>query len=184
MGARKIHHLKEVKPRQATSGNRITLPDQPGEIVTFQDGTRPNGHGRYLSKTADGNIWIANQGGVIEIDGQVLRSYTSDQGFIDGIEQIIEDDSGNLWMSGTNGLMRWDRSGLTSYRANDGLEDQYILAINRTRDGKLYTLGADLSLSVFDGQNFHTIAAPLPPASQTLWSANPAFQDSRESGGS
>ncbi len=179
-GSLSVQRLEKKPGQQTRSGDRISLPAQPGEAfeVSQAEGNvtaRP----RFLSKTSDGEIWISNTLTVIEYDGHTFHTHTSDQGFIQGIERVVEDRSGNVWMSGTNGLMRLDRGGLTSYKVIDGLGDPYTVNINRTLDGKLYTTGSNLTLSIFNGQGFHSITSPVPPGSQTLWSSNPVFQDSR-----
>jgi signal transduction histidine kinase/ligand-binding sensor domain-containing protein len=173
--------LDKVSPakQRTIARDQIDLPAKPDEVVEYPDVEGTSGKARHLSKTVDGDIWIANATGVIDFDGHSFRTYTAAQGFIEGVTRIVEDGSGNMWLSGSNGLMRLNRHGLTSYGASDGLGDQYILEIDQTRDGKLYTLGSNFSLSFFDGQGFHTIASPLPTGVQVLWTSNPVFQDSR-----
>jgi signal transduction histidine kinase/streptogramin lyase len=147
----------------------LKYPDAEGARV---------GYGNFLYRADDGHIWISNTRSVSEFDGQTFRTYTAAQGFLEGIVQFVEDGSHNLWLGGSNGLMRLDRGGLTSYLTSDGLMNPNILVVNQTRDGQLYLMTRDLSLSVLDGGRFQTIRPSLPADAQTLWIANPAFQDS------
>lgn len=175
-----VHHLNEVRAVRTASIDHVSLPEKPGEIVKYPDlEGKDKGHPIYLSQTADGHIWFGNVFDAIEFDEHLFRTYTTAQGFLEGIERIVEDGSGNLWLSGINGLMRLARGGLTSYKTADGLGDQNILSINRTRDGKLFTMGGNLSLSFFDGHSFESIRPALPAGAQALWTSNPVLQDSR-----
>jgi len=164
--------------REGTSKDHINLPEKPGEILKYSDAEGVvSGRVSFLYQTADGHIWISTTKGVIDFDGRTFHVYTSAQGFI-GIFHFIEDASENLWLGGVNGLVRLDRGGLTSYFSDDGLSNPYILVINKTIDDKLYAMGGDLSLSLFDGKRFQTIHPQLPSDAQALWTANPVFQDS------
>src|SRR5947208_4829754 len=165
--------------RAGTDRDHINLPEKPGEILKYSDAEGVvNGFVKFLCETADGHIWISTFKSVIDFDGRTSHVYTTAQGFIDGIAQFVEDASGNLWLGGANGLVRWDRGGLTSYLRDDGLSDPYILLTNKTVDDKLYVMGGDRSLSLFDGRRFQTIRPPLPSDAQGLWTSNPVFQDS------
>ncbi len=150
-----------------------------GDILKYPDaGAARIGYGDFLYRTTDGHIWISNTKTVLEFDGQTFRSYSSAQGFLQGIVEFADDASGNFWLGGSNGLMRLDRGGLTSYLTDDGLANPNILAINQTREGQLYVMTRDLSLSLFDGGRFQTIRPALPSDAQTFWIANPVLQDS------
>ena len=164
--------------RKGTSKDHLNLPEKPGEILKYSDAEGVvSGRVSFLYQTADGHIWISTTKGVIDFDGRTFHVYTSAQGFI-GIFHFIEDASENLWLAGVNGLVRLDRGGLTSYFSDDGLSNPYILVINKTVDDKLYAMGGDLSLSLFDGKRFQTIHPQLPSDAQALWTSNPVFQDS------
>jgi signal transduction histidine kinase/ligand-binding sensor domain-containing protein len=173
-----IRNLDKLS-REGTDTDPINLPEKPGEILKYSDAEGVvSGPVRFLSETADGHIWISTNKGVTDFDGRGFHVYTKAQGFVEGPAHLIEDTSENLWMGGPNGLIRWDRGGLTSYLAADGLSNPYILVTNQTRDGHLYVMSSDLSVSLFDGARFQTIRPRLPSDSQVLWSANPVFQDS------
>jgi len=178
-GARSVRRLdrpaREVSRWQASAITQI----KPGEILKYPDaeGVRV-GIGDYLYRAADGHIWISNTKSVFEFDGQTFRTYTTAQGFLEGIVHFGEDGSDNLWLGGSNGLMRLDRSGMRSYLTGDGLANINILVVHQTRDDKLYVMTRDLSLSLFDGERFQTIRPSLPSDAQPLWISNTVFQDS------
>jgi signal transduction histidine kinase/ligand-binding sensor domain-containing protein len=179
-GPIKARHINALRHERTAPGGEVRLPAQPGEMVEYSGmAETTSGHPRQLSQTANGEIWFSYASIVIEFDGHSFQLHTTAQGFIEGIERIVEDDSGNLWLGGTNGLMRLNRSGLTSFRSSDGLGDQYTVLVSQTRDGQLFTVGNNFSLSLFDGHGFQTIKPALPSGPQFLWSSNPAFQDSR-----
>jgi signal transduction histidine kinase/ligand-binding sensor domain-containing protein len=164
--------------REGASRDHINLPEKPGEILKYSDAEGVvSGNVRFLCETADGHIWISTTKGVIDFDGRTFHGYTSAQGLIEGTTHLIEDASKNLWLGGANGLVRLDRGGLTSYLSADGLSNANIMVTNQTRDKQLYVMSSDLSLSLFDGKRFQTIRPALPAGAQSLWTANPVFQD-------
>ncbi len=164
--------------REGADRDHINLPEKPGEILKYSDAAGVvSGYVKFLYETADGHIWISTLKGVIDFDGRTFHAYTSAQGLIEGTTHLIEDASENLWLGGANGLVRMDRGGLTSYLSADGLSNANIMVTNQTRDKQLYVMSSDLSLSLFDGKRFQTIRPALPAGAQSLWTANPAFQD-------
>jgi signal transduction histidine kinase/ligand-binding sensor domain-containing protein len=179
LGTLTVRDLDKVAHEVTRSKESEILPEKPGETLKYLDADGTTGvYGHFPYQTVDGHIWIANTKSVIEFDGHVFQTYTSAQGFIEGAVHFVEDASDNLWLGGPNGLMRLDRRGLRSYLSNDGLTNLTILVVNTTRDGKLYVMTGDRSLSIFDGQRFVTTRPALPLDSQILWTANPVFQDS------
>ena len=178
-GALTVRHFDQIAHEQASKFGAVSLPEKPGEIFGYSDAEGlARGSRKFLYQTKDKRMWIANGNNLVEFDGQVFRSHTSTQGPFQGSGQMVEDGSGNLWLGGANGLARLNRGGLTSYGPADGLRDPYIRVINQTVDDKLYAMGNDLSLNLFDRDTFHTIRPQLAPNALGVWTANPVLQDS------
>jgi signal transduction histidine kinase/streptogramin lyase len=177
--AGKVRPLDQLARQLSRSQASAIALMKPGEILEYRDpeGFR-TGSGSFLYRAADAHIWISNTRTISEFDGQTFHTYTPAQGFLEMVVQFVEDGGNNLWLGGSNGLMRLDRGGLTSYLTSDGLADPNILVVNQTRDGRLFVMTRDLSLSLFEDVRFQTIRPSLPTDAQTLWMANPAFQDS------
>ena len=179
LGAVTVRNLDKLAHEVSPARDSVTLPEKPGEILKYRDAGGDTGvYSHYLYQTVDGHIWITNPKGVTEFDGQAFQTYTSAEGFIDGVLHFVEDANDNLWLGGPNGLMRLDRRGLRSYLSNDGLTNPSILVVNTTRDGKLYVMTGDRSLSIFNGKGFMTIRPAVPLDAQIQWTSNPVFQDS------
>ncbi len=168
-----------IKREWSVSQSRVTLPDQPGEIFEFENSVgSANAGGNALYKAGDGHIWVSNSKIVSEFDGSSVRAYTSAEGLLEGPTYFAEDDTGSLWLGGPNGLMRIDRAGMRSYLSSDGVPNSNVLLIDQTREGRLYLMTRDLSLSFFDGDKFHPVRPSLPSNTDVAWLANPAYQDS------
>ena len=180
LGALTVRNLDKLAHEVSRVRASVTLPEKPGEILKFRDaeGGVTGIYGHFLYQTADGHIWIGNTKNVSEFDGHAFQTYTSAEGFIDGVVRFVEDANDNLWLGGPNGLMRLDRRGLRSYLSNDGLTNPAILIVSATREGKVYVMTGDRSLSMFDGKRFMTNRPALPPDAQIQWTSNPVFQDS------
>lgn len=178
-GAPKLRNLDKLAREQVSASDPIRLPAKPGEIIKYSAaaGLR-RGHAKYLCQTSDKRIWISDADRLIEFDGQVFRAHPSAQSSISESGLMIEDEGGNLWLGNSSALMRLQRGGLTSYGAGDGLRAPYVVAINQTRDDKLYAVAVDSSPSLFDGKGFETVRPGLPPKAHSSWTSNAAFQDS------
>lgn len=177
-GALKVRNLDKIARQQVSAGYPIRLPAEPGEIIKYSAAGLRLRHTKYLYETSDERIWISNGDRLIEFDGQGFLAHTSAQGLIQDSGLMIEDGSGNLWLGNSTALMRLQRGGLTSYGAGDGLRGPYVVAINQTRDDKLYAVTTDFSISLFDGNGFQTVRAGLPTETRVTWTSNAAFQDS------
>ena len=165
--------------RELPSGNRVNLPENSGEIFKYSAAIgATTGHGKYFCQTTDKHIWISDANRLLEFDGQTFRIHTSAQSLIDESATMIEDAGGNFWLGNSTALLRLHHGGLVSYGANDGLKSSYAITINETHDDKVYLMGADFWLSMFDRNGFQTIRPRLPPGTTSLWTANTGFQDS------
>ena len=165
--------------KQESASGQVSLPQRPGEIINIGEPIiAVDGHQKLLYQTGDKHIWISDANRLVEFEGDTFRIHTSAEGLINDSAQMIEDGNGNLWLGNPTALVRLQRGGLTSYGADDGIKGSYVITINQTLDGKLYLMGPDFGLSMFEQNAFETIRPRLPPVSSAVWTANSGFQDS------
>lgn len=173
-----VRRLDDAIPGTTKSG--FAFPETSGALFQYADIEDFAGEGtqKFLYQTSDGHIWLTYGLGAIEFDGAQFVAHTTEQGFIKGGGQIVEDAAGNLWFGWSTGLMRLNRDGLTTYGARDGLKNPAILNIGETTDGAIYAGDGDFYVSRFDGSRLESVRPALPPKARTLWMSKAVFQDS------
>jgi len=106
----------------------------------------------------DGNLWIATQGGGINIFDPATEKFshlTTDDGLpSNDVIAMVPDERGNLWISTSRGLARYNRfgnaPGFTVFNSADGLQSE-IFMINsgyKATDGQLF-FGGDRGFTCF-----------------------------------
>ena len=106
----------------------------------------------------DGNLWIATQGGGINIfnpETEKFSHLTTDDGLpSNDVIAMVADEDGNLWISTSKGLARYNRfgnePGFTLFNSADGLQSE-IFMINscyKASDGQLF-FGGDRGFTCF-----------------------------------
>ncbi|WP_072999405.1 hybrid sensor histidine kinase/response regulator transcription factor [Mariniphaga anaerophila] len=106
----------------------------------------------------DGNLWIATQGGGINIFNPVTEKFshiTTEDGLpSDDVISMVPDEDGNLWIATNAGLARYNRfeadSGFTLFNSADGIQSD-IFMINscyKATDGQVF-FGGDRGFTCF-----------------------------------
>ncbi|HZM90385.1 MAG TPA: two-component regulator propeller domain-containing protein [Blastocatellia bacterium] len=137
--------------------------------------------GLVFHQTAEGQIWIGTDLGLLAFDGMNFRSYTTDQGLTENVVVALNEDSdGNLWAGGfSTGVMKIVRQGLTSFTTADGVGNTRVVDIAGDLSGAVYACSANWIISGFDGQRFTAIqpqlASPMPAAGWRFTQSS--FQD-------
>ncbi len=170
--------LKPTRSVNIKSGERVVLPNQPGETLRLMKEPLGSLTLRFF-QTADDHVWVTSNDELLEFDGNAFHSYGSSQGLPLGMAQMAEDTVGSLWIGGRTGAARLDRRGLISYGVADGLNSAALFAINEAPDGALYFANGDYYLSRFDGQRFLTVHPEVPTGAKSLWSSRYAFLSSQ-----
>jgi signal transduction histidine kinase/ligand-binding sensor domain-containing protein len=159
------------------------LPDNPGEIVKFTiaDGLK----GRVipaLQETADGQIWLASDSGLLVFEDGKFRLFNSENGIGEYLSSIVEDNNGNLWVSSFSGIYKLVRRGFTTFTKTDGLGRADIAAIYQTGSGEIFAAEGDWFISRFDGKKFVSAQPELGEnRGSPVWTSNISFLDSHHS---
>jgi signal transduction histidine kinase/ligand-binding sensor domain-containing protein/DNA-binding response OmpR family regulator len=106
----------------------------------------------------DGSLWIATQGGGINIFNPATEKFshlTTEDGLpSNDVISMVPDEDGNLWISTSKGLARYNRfgnePGFTLFNSADGLQSE-IFMINscyKATDGQLF-FGGDRGFTCF-----------------------------------
>lgn len=108
-----------------------------------------------LAEDANGDIWMATEGGVTKFDpvNEGWESYTtsSHPGMLDDVITCVEvASSGDIWVGTDFGISIFDGGAWTSFTSADGLGSERINVIKEGPDGKVY-VGESNGLSVYDG---------------------------------
>jgi PAS domain S-box-containing protein len=172
-----IYDLNTIARIQADSEKTVKLPAQAGEVVKYSD-RFANTSVKYLYRSSDDHIWIANGNGAIEFDGKTFIDHTIKEGFLKGSGPMVEDSGGNLWFGFSTGVIRLDRHGFTTFDETDGLPDPATQAIGESPNGTLFVANGNYVVAQFDGRKFRELRAPIPAAAQPVWTSNAVFQDS------
>ena len=171
------YDLDRITRVQANTEKTVRLPEHAGEIFKYTE-QFANSSVKYLYRSSDDHIWIANGDGVVEFDGQAFVQHTTKEGFLKGSGPMVEDSGGNLWFGFSTGVMRLDRHGFSSFDEIDGLNDPATQMIGESPRGTLFVANGSYKIGQFDGRRFRTLRAPIPADSQPLWTSNAVFQDS------
>ena len=106
----------------------------------------------------DGTIWIATQGGGINIlnpeSGKFKHLTTADGLHSDDVIAMLPDEDGNLWISTANGLVSYNRfdneSGFTVFHSFDGIQGETFMinSYYKATDGQMF-FGGDKGFTSF-----------------------------------
>ncbi|HYJ91956.1 MAG TPA: PAS domain S-box protein, partial [Pyrinomonadaceae bacterium] len=169
--------LDKTASVQTEAPDLVKLPAKPGEIFKYTEHFESI-TAKFLYRSSDNHIWIANGEGAIEFDGKGFVQHTAKQGFLTGTGPMAEDSGGNLWFGFSTGVMRLDRRGFTTFDQEDGLKDPATLAIGESPTGTLYVADSNYFVGQFDGKKFRSSRPQLPLDAHPIWTSNAVFQDS------
>jgi ligand-binding sensor domain-containing protein/signal transduction histidine kinase len=168
-GTRTIDH-PEVAQQLGIKPDQVfqVFPDREGALWfstargLFRqfDGSVTNigGRGKPAYETyqdTNGNYWIAADGGVFRVRGNVLEAVATNM----QCRALFADRDGDLWI-GTNGdgLVHLQDGPVHMFTTADGLRSHVVMAALATRSGKLWVATNCGGIAWFDGKRFH----PLP----------------------
>lgn len=120
-----------------------------------------------LRQTRDGHVWAGGRCGLVELDDDHVKRYTTSDGLSQNvIESILEDRDGDLWLGTESaGLMRMKRAGVSTFGEEAGLEQNVIDGLSLARDGRVVVVtNRDGRLSALIGNEagFQPVLPPLP----------------------
>lgn len=136
--------------------------------VTRTDDYLNNNEINCIIENSDGKIWVATQGGGINILNPKTSKFshlTTKQGLPgNDVFGMVADDKNNLWISTERGLVKYDQSSadpkITVYRNSDGIQSNVFLinSYYKAKDGRLY----------FGGENGFTTFYPKKIVPNTI----------------
>jgi ligand-binding sensor domain-containing protein/two-component sensor histidine kinase len=135
-----------ARARSVAARDPLPLPRQPGDAIYITAGG-PLGDARIHSvlPAPDGNVWIANEAGLIRVDqnGRVAR-YDDRNGLGMPIQWLARDAHGSFWLgSRTNGLVRFESGGFVTFNTREGFTSGEVGEIVEDGDGALCVSGTD-----------------------------------------
>ena len=91
---------------------------------------------RFLVASAALALWLASPAHAERLP---LRTYTTADGLVRNIINVILQDSrGYLWIGTSGGLSRFDGYGFVNYGMSDGLPSESVQAVLEDREGRLW----------------------------------------------
>jgi len=173
----------ELRPRPLVGNIRNKLPENAGEIVQFSASGRLSLQLiKAFHQTADGQVWMATDGGLTVFDGKEFRNFGIENGISEFLTDIGADSDGNLWIASLSGVFKLATHGFLTFNKADGLGRADIAAIYQNRAGEIFTAESDWFVSRFDGKKFVSAKPNLGENPGTsLWTSNVSFLDSHDS---
>lgn len=105
---------------------------------------------RNIRETADGAIWLADDLGVVRMQGGQAQRYTTADGLCDNtVFCLREDTKGRLWIGTSNGLSHYDRGRFTTARLGQDFGSNYVCLLLNDAQGTLWA-GTNNGLFHFD----------------------------------
>jgi signal transduction histidine kinase/ligand-binding sensor domain-containing protein len=165
-----------LAPRRAV-GTRIDL-GRPGALLLTTANGLPDNAIVSLLAASDGQVWVGTGRGLARFDGTGFSRYTRDDGLCDNIiHSLAEDGDGNVWIATPTGAMRVALDGFSGYTLHEGLGSDHVVAIGEMPGGRVYAIGRDWSINVFDGARFHASRLPVPSDSSLMWASQAGYRD-------
>jgi len=132
-------------------------------------------------------LWLGTSGGLVMLDGDKEKVYTTADGMpANSVFAIHEDASGNLWFSSNSGLSCFDeREGVfTNYSVRDGLQGNEFSkgASAKDSDGTLW-FGGHEGITYFSSSHVSHLEYNLHPRITALYINNIAVSTRTETGG-
>lgn len=90
--------------------------------------------------STDGDLWLATSQGAIRYNGQEVKTYTTDDGFlVDDLRDVYEDRWGNLWFATWGGgVVRYDGDSFQSITTKNGLIHNNVSSIHTANEQELW----------------------------------------------
>jgi signal transduction histidine kinase/streptogramin lyase len=124
----------------------------------------PDGGISALTCAADGTLWVGSGVGLLHIEGNHVKAFTSANGLPDNaVSSLVEAQDGGLWIGTDDGISRLQHGELDVYRTSDGLSHSVVLAMGFDREGNLWA-GTKDGLDQFTNGNVlpYTMAEGMP----------------------
>ncbi len=110
----------------------------------------------------DGSIWMGGGDlGLTRYDpaaektgGRKLRSFTANDGLVNGNVYSTHRVDGNLWIATEGGVSRFDGANFVNFTTVDGLAANHVLTIISTPDGAIWFGTRDAGISRYDPGSF------------------------------
>jgi signal transduction histidine kinase/ligand-binding sensor domain-containing protein len=92
-----------------------------------------------MAITAGGQIWIGTSSGILRLDHDEQRWFTSRDGLANDCVYCLNNGSdGALWAGTKDGFSRLRSEGIESFRANDGLSQSSVFTVMEDHEGSLW----------------------------------------------
>ncbi len=106
------------------------------------------------SLVENGNLWCATRGGVVLYDGSTTKKYTTNDGLIDNIVNIVVKDlDGSKWFATSSGVSRFDGTTWTNYTTTNGLISNSVTSMLIDQQGNKW-FGSSQGISRFNGTSW------------------------------
>jgi len=172
-----IFDLDKIAKVQTVANESPKLPQHAGEITKYTEHFANNAI-KFIYRTSDDHIWIANGDGAVEFNGNKFIPHSPQEGFATGTGPIIEDSGGNLWFGFSSGVSRLDWHGFTTFNQSDGLRNPATTAIGESPNGTLFVANSEYEIAQYDSQKFRFARPKIPTDAHPMWASNSVFQDS------
>ena len=143
-------------------------------------------HVTYLLEDSRGAIWAATRGGgVIKIEGEMWKRYTTEHGLGGNrVERLFEDSRGAMWAATLHdGISKLEGETWKNYTTDHGLEHDYATSLLEDSRGTIWASTWGGGVSRLEGERWRTYTADeglgdkyvkylLADSDGTIWTAN------------
>lgn len=92
-----------------------------------------------LACAAGNVVWVAKSDGLLRIQGDSVRTFTTRDGLPDNaVSALHEDSDGSLWIGTNDGVTRYQNGHFSVYGLRDGLSHSLVLSLYTDREGTLW----------------------------------------------
>ncbi|MEY4246349.1 MAG: hypothetical protein RLZZ245_3934, partial [Verrucomicrobiota bacterium] len=142
---------------------------------TTRDGL-PDNRVRDLTKTRNGFIWVATDGGLARFDGANFKIFGLQEGLLAPIVlSLLETDDDELWAATLGGGVSVRRGNeiVRTYTTDDGLPSNWVSIINKDPHGGINVFSRGKGAHLQDGRFAPTgtgyVSFPLREADGSIW---------------
>ncbi|RMG76195.1 MAG: hypothetical protein D6707_12590, partial [Bacteroidetes bacterium] len=109
-----------------------------------------------IKQDKNNNLWLALENGAAFYDGNKIRYFNKDNGFVnDRVRSLAVDNKNNIWFATNNGLFVYSNNQFLNFTTKDGILSNTIYSIFYDKDNDNIWIGTQNGIQKIDANAFN-----------------------------